>query len=194
MAHQPYPLEWPVGRKRTTHRSSSKFRDLSFARTRDDLLHELKLMHADGVVLSTNISLRVDGLPLAGQRQPADPGVAIYFSLWDGKKKYFAIACDAYYKVEENMRALVHTIEAMRTIRRHGSSDLLEQAMSGFAALPPGEDWWKTLGFTSKPTLDEAKSAWRGLVQRHHPDRGGKEADIRKFNAAMELAELELSK
>lgn len=198
MAHQPYPLEWPLGKGRTRVRTSSRFKALAFGRARDDLFKELKNFSARDIVLSTNIPLRLDGLPFSNWRQPDDPGVVVYFSLagesWKAPRRYYAIACDGYRKVEENMRALVHTIDAMRTIERHGSSQLLEQAMSGFAALPPPPDaeaWWSVLGFTSKPTLDQAKTRWRSLIQIHHPDRGGTETQMKRLNDAMQRAESE---
>jgi hypothetical protein len=198
VSHQPYPLEWPLGKPRTKWRSSSKFRDLAFGKARDDLFRALKNFAASDVVLSTNIPLRLDGIPYSGWRQPEDPGVAVYFSLrgekYSDPRRYYAIACDAYRKVEENMRALVHTIEAMRTIERHGSSQLLEQAMSGFTALPPPADpgsWWAVLGFATKPNLAQAKTRWRELVAEHHPDRGGSHERMQRLNAAMSAAERE---
>lgn len=201
MSHTPFPLEWPIGKARTRNRSSSRFKALAFGKARDDVFRELRnfgTLGARDIVLSTNIPLRIDGLPYSGWRQPDDPGVAVYFSLPGAKhtdsRRYYAIACDSYRKVEENMRALVHTLEAMRTIERHGSSQLLEQAMSGFAALPPPADpgsWWAVLGFTTKPTLTQAKARWRELVAEHHPDRGGTHEQMQRLNAAIAAAELE---
>lgn len=203
MSHQPYPLEWPIGKPRTGQyqRKHSRFKDLAFGKARDDAFRSLKNFSARDVVLSTNVPLRLDGIPYSGWRQPDDPGVAIYFSLQGAHlqdpRRYYAIACDAYRKVEENMRALVHTLEAMRTIERHGSSQLLEQAMSGFAALPPPSDpgaWWAVLGFTSMPSLSQAKDRWRELVTKHHPDRGGTHEQMQRLNGAMERAEQELGR
>lgn len=200
MSHQPFPLEWPIGRARTESwkRQTSGFRALGFGRARDDLFAEMRRFGARDVVLSTSVPLRLDGIPLAATRQPDDPGVALYFSLTgaDSKapRRYYSIACDGYRKVEENMRALVHTIAAMRTIERHGSSQLLEQAMSGFAALPAeGETgaWWTVLGFKVRPNLAEAKTAWRELVAQNHPDRGGSEEVMLELNRAIERAEQE---
>lgn len=201
MSHQPFPLEWPIGRARTPSRKrkSSAFKALGFGRARDDLVAELRRFGARDVVLSTSIPVRLDGLPLASfSRQPDDPGVAVYFSLSgesrEAPRRYYAIACDGYRKVEENLRALVHTIAAMRTIERHGSSQLLEQAMSGFAALPAeGESgaWWTTLGFAERPNLADAKTRWRELVAQNHPDRGGSPDRMVVLNDAIDRAERE---
>lgn len=73
-----FPLSWPAGRARTRSPARSKFKVQSFARVRDELLNELKLLGAKQIVLSSNLKLRrQDGLPLANQANPADPGVAV---------------------------------------------------------------------------------------------------------------------
>jgi hypothetical protein len=41
------------------------------------------------------------------------------------------IACDSYTKVRWNMRACGATVEALRTIQRHGATELLERAFTG---------------------------------------------------------------
>lgn len=200
MGHSAFPLEWPAGKKREPwNRKPSRFKDLSFAKTRDDLLRACKRLGACDVTLSTNVPLRKDGLPLAGVRAPSDPGVAIYFRLHKWVKgreigRDYAIACDQYRKVEENMRALVHTLDAMATINRHGSSDLLEQAMSGFAALPPAatEGWWRTLGCRRDCTFDEAKSAYRSCVKLLPHDLSADDSRMTELNLALAEAEREI--
>jgi hypothetical protein len=90
MSETAYPLQWPPGRPRTASysRERAKF-DVTFARARDNIVREVELLVGGGsrhwtsgsinLVISTNIALRRDGLPLAGQRAPDDPGVAVYF-------------------------------------------------------------------------------------------------------------------
>lgn len=193
--HVPYPLEWPVGRPRTTSRKKSDFSDLAFAKCRDDLLAELRRFGARQVVLSTSVPLRRDGLPYSNLGQPDDPGVAVYFTIGTGKPRYYAIACDQYRKVEDNMRALVHTIAAMRTIDRHGGSQLLEQAMSGFTALPPADQpkpWRSVLGVSLQASWAVVRERHRELVLRHHPYRGGSAERMAEINRAFEDAEKEL--
>lgn len=89
-----YPLYWPPGQPRQRNRQAAVFK-VEFARSRDELLHSLKLLGGRGVIISTNIPLRLDGLPYAGVAEPADPGVAVYFDRWiDQVLKPFVIACD----------------------------------------------------------------------------------------------------
>lgn len=67
-AAEAFPLYWPEGRPRTSYRNQSRFdQQGKFAYVRDQLLNELKLLRAKNVIISTNIALRRDGLPLAGQ-------------------------------------------------------------------------------------------------------------------------------
>lgn len=144
-----YPLTWPAGRGCTKFPARSKFKVRSFAFVRDELLHELKLLGARNVVLSANLKLRNDGLPLANQSQPADAGVAVYF---DYKGRAVCFACDRWAKVEDNMQAVRHTIEALRGIARWGTGDMVEAAFTGFAQLsatrsaPSVRSWWIVLG------------------------------------------------
>jgi hypothetical protein len=128
-----YPLQWPTGKKRTSYRESSRFRS-SFAVARDELINELKMLGAKQVVISTNVPLRQDGLPYANFRQPADPGVAVYFQY---KNNSMCFACDRWQKIDDNIQAIRHTINALRGIARWGTGDILTAALTGFTALPP---------------------------------------------------------
>lgn len=182
-----YPLYWPAGRVRTANRQRPKFQAKSFAAVRDGLLNELKLLKATGVILSTNVELRRDGLPLAGQRNPSDPGVAVYFSR---KGRDLAFACDRWVNVEENMRAIADAIECIRTIERRGTGEMVDAAFTGFAALPPGSssrNWWEVLGL-SNPNTDPqlVQTIYRKLALEHHPDRGGDHVRMAEINDAYE--------
>lgn len=128
------PLRWPPGKTRTAaHKRCAALFKVSLARARDGLLHELELLGARYVVISSNLTVRHDGLPYANQRQPEDAGVACYFNL---EADQFVFACDGWLKVEDNVRAIGKTIEALRGIRRWGSGDMLRQAFRSFQALP----------------------------------------------------------
>ena len=135
-----FPLTWPQGWKRVARRTRSRFEVSGFGRARDFLLAEVKRMGGSGVILSTNIPLRPDGLPYANSREPNDPGVAVYFRY--GKRE-MCFACDAFVSVRENAYSIGKTIEALRGIERWGASDMMERAFRGFAALAATsqEDW-----------------------------------------------------
>lgn len=171
-----FPLAWPAGWNRCRNPKRGSFSEKSLAKTRDAVLHELKLLGIGNwnVVISTNLRLRRDGLPYSGEACPKDAGVAIYF-LRNGKPMVFA--CDQYARVTDNMWAVCKTIEAIRGISRWGASDMMERSFTGFAALPapePEENWWQTVGLTPKATADEIKARFRALAKEHHPDVSGK--------------------
>jgi hypothetical protein len=190
-----YPLYWPEGVKRTEswRRKTSKF-STGFARSRDFILAELKRLGASSIVLSTNIALRRDGLPSANEREPQDPGAAVYFLY---KKHQMCFACDQYRKVMENLTAIGKTIEALRGIERWGSSDMVERAFSGFKALPAdtGRPWTEVLGTTKHATRQHIEDQYRMLAKRCHPDlpTGSHEA-MAELNAARDRAIAEVDR
>lgn len=181
-----FPLCWPTEWKRTGTRKRSQFKT-SFERARKQLFNELKLLGIGdwNVILSTNIPLRRDGMPYAGQANPKDPGVAVYFK---HKNRPMVFACDNYIDVTDNLYAITKTIEALRGIQRWGASDMLERSFTGFTALPPAQSqakqWWEILGVSQKATADEIGKAWRTLAQYHHPDKGGTHEMMAKINGA----------
>jgi hypothetical protein len=88
-------------------------------------------------------ALRNDGLPLSKQREPEDPGVAVY---WKTDGKSLVIAADCYTKIADNLAAVAATLDAMRAIERHGGAAILERAFTGFTALPApmtGQKPWR---------------------------------------------------
>jgi hypothetical protein len=202
-----YPLQWPIGWKRTESqrrqfgRFSSKGigsrqpRTLSVydavVRVRD----ELRRLGAndDDLVVSTNVALRLDGFPRSDQREPSDPGVAVYWQTKSGATRSMAI--DRYTSVAANLAAIAATLEALRAIERHGGAEIQDRAYTGFAGLPAPaaeDDFRAVLELKDGATLDAARSAYRRLLADHHPDRGG---DAGKFNQvvrAWERAQREL--
>lgn len=182
-----YPLAWPEGQPTTppAKRQRARFK-LSFARARDELLRELKLLGVGDwkVVISTNVELRLDGLPYAGRKPTGGPGAAVYYWLNEEPQ---VIACDCWDRVEDNLRAIGKTIEALRGIARWGSSELMHRAFSGFKALPPsGVEWRAVLG--NPGTLAEAESQYRTLARAAHPDLGGNPHEMQRLNEAIAKA------
>lgn len=181
-----YPLSWPLGRPRATLRKTSLF-STTLAKARDGLLAELDLMGADDVILSANLELRRDGLPYATKRQPADPGVCAYFT-W--REQSYALGCDCWDKVEDNMQAIRKTVEALRGIARWGTGEMMAAAFVGFKALPEqvgpdaGRAWWQVLGVEHNDGPDTINAAYRALAKQAHPDAGGSHERMVELNAA----------
>ena len=162
-----YPLQWPIGRPRTSEhsREASRF-DMTPDRAREELLWECERMGGRNIVISTNIELRRDGQPYARQPPFIDPAVAVYF---DRKGKTVCFSCDRYQHVWENMRAIGKTIEAMRGIERWGAHEVLDQMFRGFTALPPPgagqRHWWAVLDVAPNASAEAIRSAWRAKVR-----------------------------
>lgn len=186
-----YPLHWPTGKVRTPlgRRAVGRFESRPFGQIRDELLAELIRLHARAVIVSTNIETRGDGLPYANTREPADGGVAVYF---ERRGKPYTIACDTYDRVWKNLRAITLTVAALRAIERHASTQMMEQAFTGFAALPPAQagapSWWEVLGIRPNATVEEINRAHLDLALKCHPDRGGDGERMARINHARDVA------
>lgn len=173
------PLQWPNGKRRARYRQSSRFKT-SFSSARDGLLREINLLGGRQPVISSDLKLRQDGLPLAKQRQPDDPGVAVYFT-YNGKQMCFA--CDKWSSIGDNIQAVRLTIEALRGIERWGSGDMMAQAFHGFEALPAPEHgtvakpWWVVLDCSPEADLVTVTAQAKKLRMRYHPDRPEGDAD-----------------
>lgn len=196
MAAESYPLYWPTGWKRTRSPEHSRFKT-GFGAARKYLFEELARMGASRIVLSTNISLRNDGLPRANTRPDGgDAGVAVYFHR---KGKDMVFACDKFRESCDNIYAIAKTIDALRGIERWGASDMMERAFAGFKALGMEShtpSWWSVLGLNNAMvTRDEIQSAYRREAIKCHPDNGGSHKAMAQLNVARDeaLAQLWLS-
>jgi len=209
-----FPLQWPAGWPRTDYRNlkPGKFgtvkrrngqawesrADITIAEATSRVLAELGRMGVDrqDVVISTNLTLRLDGLPRSGQAAPRDAGAAVYWQTRKGDRRVMAI--DQYHKAEENLAAIAATLDAMRAIERHGGAQILDRAFTGFTALPAptGRRTWRDVleipaGWSV--CLDDVKDRYRRLARERHPDRAnGSDAAMSELNVAMAQAEQEL--
>ena len=184
---QAYPLTWPATQKRTgryNRKSWQGGRELIVARALEGLLRETRLLGARNVVVSSNIKLRIDGLPRSNQPIPDDAGVAVYF---DRKGKPLVFACDQYDKPQENMRAIAKHLEAIRGMDRWGVGSL-DQAFTGYQALPDSSTtWWSELGLRERPaTTADLRRAYHKAAKLAHPDRGGTDEQMARVVKAFE--------
>lgn len=209
-----YPLQWPAGWPRTAPGAmrSGRFGTkkqrqgqawastaaITVAEATTRVLSELARMgiEREDVVISTNLSLRLDGLPRSGQAAHRDAGAAVYWETRKGERRVMAI--DQYSKVEDNLAAIAATLDAMRAIERHGGAQILDRAFTGFTALPAPttrRHWRDVFGFNhgARITQDMLKATYRRRASECHPDRvGGSDAAMSELNVALEEAKLEL--
>lgn len=180
-----YPLQWPDGKPRKQYPDRSRFGERSIDASTQILVKELQRLGAINMVLSTNLRLRNDGLPYSNQAQPKDQGVAVYFVY---KKQSMCFACDRWDRIQDNIYAVAMTIDALRSIERWGSGDMVQQAFSGFTALPAPSfkrGWWEILDVQREAQEDTVKRQYRMLAHEYHPDRnGGNNGKMSELNAA----------
>ena len=193
-----YPLQWPEGWKRTQsyQRKTATFSRHGKALTVFDgvqrVLDELQRLgvHQDDVIVSTNLQTRLDGLPRSNQARPGDPGVCVYWK--PAKSPMRCMAVDRYDEVQDNLAAVAATLEAMRSIERHGGAAILDRAFTGFAALPAPvggkRDWWTVLELPSTASQAEIRDAFNRLARERHPDRGGSDERMAEIIRARDEA------
>lgn len=207
---QAFPLSWPHGRPRnktpirasfnTKHVPAGKAhiesKQLTVADALGRLQGELDRLKASDYILSSNVALRLDGLPRSGQGEPDDRGVALYFTL---AGKPHCLPCDRYDRVADNIAAIAKHIEATRAIERYGVANMAEM-FSGFAALPPPgrrRPWRVVLELEDMDPVYEVNitDEYRRLARKHHPDRNGGSAEkMAELNVARDEALEEVRK
>lgn len=184
-----YPLYWPEGWPRAKYQKQARFGDHSVAYGRKVLSDQVRLFGGSDLIISSNLELKLDGMPRSNQRQPGDRGVAIFFKR---NKQDFALACDVYSTVEDNLWALCRTLDALRQIERDGSPALINRAFKGFAALPDPDQkkWWEVLGVAENANNEQIRAAYFKLARQYHPDNKdtGNDSLFRQVTQAYELA------
>lgn len=195
MTAVPYPLAWPkdVERVPISKRTESKFKT-TLSGALGNVKTSLVRFGNDSGIAVTNVVLssNVGGLD-AGK--PQDPGVAAWFT-WDGDER--CIAVDRYLKVEENLQAIHHIIEARRTEMRHGGLNITRQTFKAFAALPaPVGGWRGVMGYRPDQTLawSMVDEDYTRLAKEWHPDKpGGDKAKMAALNVAFAEAKKEFGR
>lgn len=188
-----YPLAWPSHKPRTSwdRRKVGKFAangsPVTMKVAIERALNEVARLGGIYGLISSNVALRLDGLPKSGQGEPADPGVCLYFQL---KGKPYAMACDAYTKVAQNLAAIAAHIEATRAIERHGVATAAE-TLQAFTALPSNVErsCWDVLGLNRlAATVAGVEAQYRAKARTAHPDGGGSTEAMVELNAARKAA------
>ncbi|EFO33961.1 heat shock protein DnaJ domain-containing protein [Roseibium sp. TrichSKD4] len=178
-----FPLSWPETLPRTAKPTASRF-NTNLNKAMSNVKNALRLFSEDSskgvanVVICSNVTL--------GANNPADPGVAIWFQ-WDGLS--VCIAVDRYSKVQDNVQAVYHILEARRTELRHGGLNIVRAPFAGFRALPSSGTevhWLMALNIGPGTTPDKSiiEEAYRQLAKKHHPDAGGSDERMAELNRA----------
>lgn len=195
--------EWPGGR--TTDRQVSKFSAglTDTLRLLDREIWNLVDTQAqqDSAELLVAIpagAFRNDGRPYANAKAE-HPGVI--FSI-DSRHGHLSYPCDTFTRWEDNLRAIVLALEALRKVDRYGVTKRGEQ-YRGFLAIeattaPAGftsaasavtfltdlvADEWEG-GLVPNGTSRDLRILVRGAQRRTHPDTGGDAATFQRVSLA----------
>lgn len=192
-----YPLTWPAHRPRRhpNSRVRGDFKETIDGKTRpvglntafERVVAEVGRLGGIYPLLSTNVELRQDGVPRRDRAPPHDPGACVYFQL---AGKPYALACDTYTSVAQNIAAIANHIDTLRRQERYGVATAAE-SLQAFQALPaPGaaREWWQILDVPRSASLADAEAAYRRKARAHHPDAGGSDASMAELNGAREAA------
>lgn len=201
-------LRWPESQPRTPWgaQEESKFKVDKFNGVIDNILRMLKRHGASRIDISSNWAVRSDGLPYAGQREPQDTGIAVW---WTRKGVESCIAVDKYRRARDNLHAVELCLGALFGLERWGAKEMVGQALSGFEMVrtrPPEPErpprtWREVLEMPAEAgalapafQLTLAKAQRARLVLEHHPDRNGGRVteEYLAIDRALELAEEEL--
>lgn len=105
--------------------------------------------------------------------------VTVSFSI---NGKWSNPTCSRYPTREQNLRAIVMAIQAVRLASQRGIGELIAEA-SKHLALPPGPspaDPYVILGIPDNSEKDRIFLAYRKRLFETHPDRGGDQEEFKK--------------
>ncbi|WP_134671695.1 J domain-containing protein [Halorussus marinus] len=187
-------LDWPTdfGRTEPAERTRNNHYGATVRETVDDLETEFDRLNADGWQLATAARHQKQNpkYPYA-DASPDDPGAVVR---WTMNGRRYAVACDAYSRLRDNLRTLYLYVHEKRKMEQRpvktGESEFAN------ARLPSGEDGTDALVAREPPheVLDVApdadaavvEAAARRLKKRHHPDAGGDESRFKRVVDAEE--------
>jgi hypothetical protein len=150
---------------------------VGYDRTLRDLEREIKLLDGSDVVVGVvgnPREVRRDGM-LRSDARLAYEGIEVSFSVPDGRRLVFHtdVHRGGATSWQDNLRAIVLGLEALRAVERYGITEGIGQQYAGFAQLESGG-----------PSIDRGKrlveqaGSIREALRRHHPDNGGQQGDF----------------
>ncbi|WP_435147199.1 J domain-containing protein [Halobaculum sp. P14] len=186
-------VDWPpeFDRTATADRTRNRSFEVSLSDAIEDLAAQMDRLGVDDWRLSTAMDhqSRNPNYPYANQPEPDDPGVVLRWSM-DGDQ--YAVACDAYSRVRDNLRTVgLYVAEKRKMEQRPVTTGATEFAN---ARLPSGDDTVEAepaphavLGVDPDASDDEVKRAFRERVKETHPDSGGDTEQFHRVQRAKEV-------
>lgn len=178
--------KWP-GRE-TPHRTWAPF-SATLGTTVGELSRELKQLAASHVVIQVALreqDIRMDGFPKSGRRA-SHPGVIVAF---DSRKVGMPLryACDKFLSWEDNLRAIVKSMEALRMVARYGVADDNQQ-YTGWRQLTAGGAMLhsEAVEFAREHGAlnDDGTVDRKQLLRVTHPDTGGDDEAFKQAQQAV---------
>jgi len=185
-------LDWPPGFERvpSVEREPNRNYEVSLSTALDELEAELDRLGVEEVRLSTAAPQRQrDNRPYANA-SPDDPGAVVRWMM-DGEQ--YAVACDAYSRLRDNVRTIGLYVREKRKMEQRpvetGESEFAnarlpsgEQESVVVAGDGSGRSPHEILGVAADAPDETVRGAARQLKRKHHPDRGG---DRERFKAVV---------
>jgi hypothetical protein len=193
------PIErWP-GKLRTWSERKRSLFSAPWRKTLELLQRELFHLDARDIVIQADLreaDIRLDGYPRANARA-GHPGIILAFASKHGPLQY---AVDTYDDWQDNLRAIALALEALRAVDRYGVTRRGEQ-YTGWKAIEAGNGLMTveaaarfmadhassatTQGILADPEV--AKTVYRRLARRFHPDAGGDAGLFQRLQEAKRL-------
>jgi hypothetical protein len=185
-------LGWPPGFERvpSVEREPNRSYDVSLSTALDELEAELERLGAEEYRLSTAAPQRQrDNRPYANA-SPDDPGAVVRWTM-DGEQ--YAVACDAYSRLRDNVRTIGLYVREKRKMEQRpvvtGESEFANARLPSGAERDvivagdgSGRAPHEILGVTADAPEEAVRGAARQLKRKHHPDQGG---DQERFKAVV---------
>jgi len=183
-------LDWPAAFERTAlpERESTYRFEVGRGQTIDELQREMRRLGVDDWRLSTALDHQSQNpnRPYANQPAPDDPGAVLRWTM-DGDQ--FAVACDHYDAVRDNLRAIRLYVEEKRKMEQRpvttGASEFANARLpSGDDPEPAGPPAHEVLGVVPDAPDSVVEAAARERIKEAHPDQGGTAADLKRVREA----------
>lgn len=182
-------LDWPAEFPRTpmAERTPNRSFEVSLNDAISDLAKEMERLGVDDWRLSTNMDHQSQNpnFPYANQPDPDDAGVVLR---WSMEGEQYAVACDSYTRVRDNIREIGLYVREKRKMEKRPVTTGYSEFTT--ARLPPGDpDREKVvarqpphdvLNVAEDADPEVVKAAARRLAAKHHPD-SGEDPDPDKF-------------
>ncbi|MFC7077889.1 J domain-containing protein [Haloarcula halophila] len=184
-------IDWPAGFERTPTRRREPNRNFSadLSDTTEALAAEMDRLGADEWRASiANSHTKSNTLPRY-DANPDDPGFVLY---WTRSGQQFAVACDAYSRLRDNVREVYLWINETRM--RGTRAVVTGESEFAAAKLPSGDDEAVVVSAPPHEVLDVSpeapesvvEAAYRAKIKEVHPDNGGDREEFQRVKRAKE--------